>query len=125
MIRQAGLVPMLGLLLGALAPPVLAESRCQSLQTEIEAKIRASGVTSFTLHTVDTASDVPGRVVGSCGQGSKKIVYLPEVSAAAPARPASGSAPAPAGKVVSTVRSAPILTECKDGTVTVGGDCKP
>jgi hypothetical protein len=123
MIRQAGLVPMLGLLLGVLPVPGLADSRCQTLQGEIDAKIRASGVTVFTLLTVDTSADVPGRVVGSCGQGSKKIVYLTGVTAAAPGRPAS--APAPAGKVVSTVRAAPILTECKDGSVTVGGDCKP
>jgi len=54
-------------------------------------------------------------VVGSCDLGSKKIVYQREGAPAAGgalARPA----PAPANER--------ILTECKDGTVTVGGSCK-
>ena len=121
MTRAHRSIALLGLLAGAL--PALAESRCQALQAEIDAKIRAAGVTNFTLLTVDTSADVAGRVVGSCGQGTRKIVYLPGGAAAVAARPAS--APAPAAKVVSTVRTEPILTECKDGSVSVGGDCKP
>jgi hypothetical protein len=121
MMRPPRSLALLGLLMGTL--PALADTRCQTLQAEIDAKIRAAGVASFTLLTVDSSADVPGRVVGTCGQGSKKIVYLAGTSAAAPGRPASS--PAPAAKVVSTVRAEPILTECKDGSVSVGGDCKP
>jgi hypothetical protein len=54
-------------------------------------------------------------VVGSCELGSKKIVYQREVGSAPP-----GAGPAPAR----SPEDADILTECKDGTVSVGGDCK-
>jgi hypothetical protein len=90
-----------------------AGSSCDALVPEIEAKIRASGVTQFTLTTID-AADAPasGRIVGSCDLGTKRIVYEPAPSNAVPPAP-----PRPRGEP-------PILTECKDGTVTLGGDCR-
>jgi len=88
---------------------------CEALRSQIEAKIAASGVTRFSVTTIDANAQVTGQVVGSCDLGSKKIVYQREG-----APPADGAtarpAPAPAGER--------ILTECKDGTVTVGGSCK-
>lgn len=72
---------------------------CESIQSGIDARIRSSGVDQFTLKIVDAGSQTMGKVVGSCDRGSKKIVY---VKAGADA----------------------ILTECKDGSVTYGGDCK-
>ncbi|MBD8684922.1 DUF1161 domain-containing protein [Pseudomonas sp. CFBP 13719] len=49
---------------------------CEDLKAEIEAKIQAQGVTSYTLEIVDNldAKD-PSMVVGSCDNGTRKIVY--------------------------------------------------
>ena len=50
-------------------------SRC-ALEAGIEAKIQSAGVTSYTLEIVrnDEVSD-PNMVVGSCENGTKKIIY--------------------------------------------------
>lgn len=49
---------------------------CEELKAEIEAKIQAQGVTSYTLEIVDNleAKD-PSMVVGSCENGTRKILY--------------------------------------------------
>jgi len=77
------------------------ESNCPAIQARIDAKIKASGVAGYTLQTVDAGAQVAGKVVGTCDLGTKKIVYTQGQS-----------------------REQPMLTECKDGTVTMGGDCK-
>ncbi len=67
------LVLALGLLSGtALAAP----KPCEELKREIEVKVQASGVTSYTLEIV-AASEVKdlNMVVGSCESGSRKIIY--------------------------------------------------
>jgi hypothetical protein len=86
---------------------------CEALRAQIEAKIAAAGVARFTVTTIDAAAPASGQVVGSCELGSKKIVYQREGGPAT----STGTPRPPA-------RSEPILTECKDGTVSVGGDCK-
>jgi hypothetical protein len=57
---------------GALAAP----KNCEELKREIEVKIQAANVTSYTLEIV-AAADVedPNMVVGSCEGGSRKIIY--------------------------------------------------
>ena len=94
---------------------------CEELAAQIDAKIRAAGVAQFTLTTVDAAADAGGRVVGTCELGTKKIVYQPGPThgAVPAARPAQQPAPAPA-----RTRDEPMLTECRDGTVKMGGDCR-
>jgi len=92
----------------ALAGTAHGAENCEALRTQIEAKIAAAGVTRFTVVTVDANAEAAGQVVGSCDLGSKKIVYQREGA------PAAGAAPA----------GEEILTECKDGTVSVGGDCR-
>ncbi|MBY8935465.1 MULTISPECIES: DUF1161 domain-containing protein [Pseudomonas] len=49
---------------------------CEELKAEIEAKIQAQGVTSYTLEVVtnDEVHD-QNMVVGSCENGTKKIIY--------------------------------------------------
>jgi hypothetical protein len=49
---------------------------CEELRAEIEAKIQANGVASYTLEVVanDEAKD-PNMVVGSCDGGTNKIIY--------------------------------------------------
>lgn len=95
---------------------------CDALRTQIESKIAASGVARFTVTVVDANAPASGQVVGSCELGSRKVVYArdvgePRPANAVPAAPAAQAAPgAPARER--------ILTECKDGTVSVGGDCR-
>nr|WP_298111905.1 DUF1161 domain-containing protein [uncultured Pseudomonas sp.] len=67
----------LALLLGLLASAAVAAPKpCEELRAEIEVKIQAAGVASYTLEIVpnDEAQD-PNMVVGSCDGGSKKIIY--------------------------------------------------
>jgi len=103
----------------ALAASTTLAGNCDAIRSQIEAKIRASGVGAFTLTTVAASAQTIGRVVGTCDLGSKKIVY----DQAGP-RSAVTSASQP-----STTRSVPdpgndsILTECKDGSVSLGGSC--
>lgn len=49
---------------------------CAELKAEIEAKIQARNVTSYTLEVVtkDEVKD-PNMVVGTCENGAKKIIY--------------------------------------------------
>jgi hypothetical protein len=61
----------------ALASSALAAPKpCEELKTEIEAKIQAQGVTSYTLEIVtnDEVHD-QNMVVGTCENGTKKIIY--------------------------------------------------
>ncbi len=97
------------LLLGS--PASYAANNCDSIRAQIDAKIRASGVENFVLSVVEAEAKVSGKVLGSCDLGTKKIVYT-QSSPSAPSQP----------KAQPSKES--IITECKDGSVTVGGDCK-
>jgi len=57
---------------GALAAP----KPCEELKAEIEVKIQAAGVPSYTLEIVpnDEVHD-QSMVVGSCDSGTRKIIY--------------------------------------------------
>jgi hypothetical protein len=65
---------ILGCLLASQA--LAAPKPCEELKAEIEAKIQARGVTSYTLEIVsnDEVHD-QNMVVGSCDNGTKKIIY--------------------------------------------------
>lgn len=102
--------------LGSMGAAVQAQD-CETIRAQIESRIRANGVTHFSLEVVDQGASARGRVVGSCGKGSQKIVYAP-LTAEAARKPASPGGAAPARP------TEPLLTECKDGTVSVGGDCR-
>ena len=98
----------------AVCANALAADTCESLRADIEAKIRANGVTQFTVVVADIEAEVAGQVVGTCAQGARKIVYARQdgiAPGAAPPRAVQGG-------------DEPVLTECKDGTVSVGGDCR-
>jgi Protein of unknown function (DUF1161) len=92
---------------------------CEALRDEIETRIKTAGVSRFTVTVVDTAASAPGKVVGSCERGAKKIVYARAAEEAVPAQ-AAASKPAPAAKRP----SAPMITECADGTVATAAGCK-
>ena len=49
---------------------------CEDLKTEIAAKLDAKGVKGYTLEIVDKDKDAgDAKVVGTCGGGTKKILY--------------------------------------------------
>lgn len=65
------------LILSALTTCVFAAPKpCEELKAEIEAKIQAQNVSSYTLEIVsnEEAKD-PNMVVGTCDNGTKKIIY--------------------------------------------------
>lgn len=53
----------------------LAKKDCNELKSEIDAKIRANGVQTYTLEIVPMDQETVGKVVGTCDGGTKKIVY--------------------------------------------------
>ena len=58
------------------ASPSFAQLKdCEELKAEIDAKITVNGVPRFTTTIVDKDAEVEGQVVGTCDNGSKKIVY--------------------------------------------------
>lgn len=93
-------------LLAMAAAPAAQAIGCEELREQIAGKFRSGGVAQPQLAIVDAAASAPGRVVGSCERGARRIVYTP-----------TRGAPAP--------RSDGILTECKDGRVLRGGSCRP
>lgn len=65
------------LLMGLFGTGVMAAPKpCEELKAEIEVKIQAAGVPSYTLEIVAN-EDVHDQsmVVGSCDNGTKKIIY--------------------------------------------------
>lgn len=125
------LVPMLWALLpgGAVA--------CDELMAQIDAKIRASGATNFTLVTVDMDAPVAGRVVGTCGLGKKRIVYTPAAPFTGAATPVGATggpvarpqrtfgtmgAPVVGNPVAARPAEPGVLTECKEGYT--GANCR-
>ena len=65
------------LMLGTLAGTAFAAPKpCEELKQEIEVKIQAAGVTTYTLEIVPNAEvKDQNMVVGSCENGTKKIIY--------------------------------------------------
>jgi len=88
--------------LGAASSSALAIG-CAELSGSIDARMRANGLSNFSLAVVDTAVLSPGKVVGTCDLGARKILYIVE--------------PGAAGRGV--------ITECDDGRKVTNGPCKP
>lgn len=59
---------------------------CEVLKAEIAKKLDANNVKQYTLDVVAKDKDAPGKVVGSCDGGTKKIMYR---KGAAPAKEAA------------------------------------
>ena len=68
---------LIGLLLLPTASLALAAAKpCEELKAEIETKIQAAGVASYSLEIVPNAEvKDPSMVVGSCAGGTQKIIY--------------------------------------------------
>ena len=52
---------------------------CEELKGEIDGKLKAKGVTNYTLEIVPTDQIKDQKVVGSCDGGKMKITYTKEV----------------------------------------------
>lgn len=91
---------------------------CDTIRAQIDTKIKGSGLASFQLSVADADAVVGGRVVGTCANGTRRIVFKAGASASAP-MPSVATARRPAP----SARDA-ILTECLDGSMSVGGTCK-
>jgi hypothetical protein len=107
--------------LALLVGGVQAADVCEPLREQIEFQIAGTGATGFAVMVVDADAEVAGKVVGTCAQGSRKLVYVRGGSASTrPVRPVAAPVPPARGN------DAHIITECRDGTVVRGNaTCKP
>ncbi|UOF19988.1 DUF1161 domain-containing protein [Pseudomonas syringae] len=48
---------------------------CEELKSELDARLQAKGVTSYTLEVVEKGNAADKQVVGTCEGGTKEIVY--------------------------------------------------
>jgi len=62
-------------LLSMAGTTMAAGKSCDDLKSEIDAKIKAKGVSAYTLEVVAKGSAADGKVVGTCEGGTKEIVY--------------------------------------------------
>jgi hypothetical protein len=70
------LLVAIGFLLFVLAPVHAQGAKsCEELKDEIAKKLDAKGVKGYTLEIVAKDKDAEGKVVGTCGGGTKKIIY--------------------------------------------------
>jgi hypothetical protein len=76
---------------------------CDELKDEISKKIEANGSANPTLTIVDKGKEGDGKVVGTCGGGTKSILYSKSTDAA----PAPKTAATPAPKPAPAPKSAP------------------
>ncbi|HXE22325.1 MAG TPA: DUF1161 domain-containing protein [Rhodoferax sp.] len=110
------LKPALAFAVLLLASSAGGATTCDAIRTQIDAKIRAAGVQHYTLATVDAGANAEGEVVGTCDLGTRKIMYLK--GNGAPGQSAAAGAPqAPADHDG-------MVTECKNGYVLTGGNCR-
>lgn len=52
-----------------------AAESCDEMKTRIEAKLKGKGVKAYSLEIVGKDTRPEGKVVATCGAGSKQIVY--------------------------------------------------
>ena len=123
---------LITLALACLAPAAWADN-CDAIRDGIASRVHAGGLVNASLVVVDAGAVKTGQVVGSCGNGARRIVLLrgdrPAQAAAkdpmAADRPVVATA-APAAEPAAAASAAPndgIPTECKDGSVVIGPDC--
>ena len=66
---------MIAVALLMIATPAFGMKPCEELISEIDAKIKANGVKSYTLEIVPNDKVKDEKIVGSCDGGTKKIIY--------------------------------------------------
>ena len=93
----------------ACAPAAAQVGNCEPLREQIAARFKAGGVPQVQLVVMEAAASTPGRVVGTCERGTRKIVQVSNGT----------SLPRPAAR-----SDEALLTECRDGRVQMGGSCR-
>jgi hypothetical protein len=90
--RKFPLIAVLGL--GLL--PLLAHASCDDVKSQIDAKLKAKGLSAYSLDVVpaDQSEQNGGKVVGQCEDG-KKIVYTRGVDSASSSNGQSGNGAPP------------------------------
>lgn len=58
-----------------IATPAFGMKTCEELKSEIDAKLQAKGVKSYSLEIVPNDKVKDEKVVGTCDGGTKKIIY--------------------------------------------------
>jgi hypothetical protein len=58
-----------------IATPAFGMKSCEELKSEIDAKLQAKGVKSYSLEIVPNDKVKDEKVVGTCDGGTKKIIY--------------------------------------------------
>jgi hypothetical protein len=104
----------LALLLVVSASAPSRADNCDSIRDQVEAKFKAGGTLNFSVKVVDAGAVGNARVVGSCGNGTRRIVFVPGDLPNGPAASPRAATPQPP----------PILTECKDGSISHTGNCR-
>jgi hypothetical protein len=85
------IVASLAVLVFVSAPAYAQGSKpCEVLKSEIATKLEAKGVKAYTLEIVAKDKNAEGKVVGSCENGTKKILYRKTATPQATRAPASG-----------------------------------
>lgn len=127
---------------GLLCGVAQAADICEPLRERIEAQVVAAGATDYVVVVLDIDTPAPGKVVGTCARGERKIVYAAgeearqireRVAVSAPppvAAPPQAAAPQPAVPKAVAPKAADVdpdmITECRDGSVVYGNaSCKP
>jgi Protein of unknown function (DUF1161) len=96
--RLLGVAPLI-----IAAIPIAASAKnCDDVKAEIDAKIKAKGVTNYVLQIVNGSDVKEAKIVGNCGQGLQKIVYLKNappsrIPSPPPPEPLSPAPTAPTG----------------------------
>ena len=93
---------------------------CDELKSEIARKIESAGVSQYSLVVTPSEASAPGKQVGTCENGTKKITYSQVPSATGLV--SNVAAPATAKVPVPRPRKGAVLTECKEGFA--GPDCQ-
>ena len=102
--RFLGVAPLI-----VAAIPVAALARdCNDVKAEIDAKIKAKGVTNYILQILNGPDVKEGLIVGNCEVGAKRIVYIKEPANENASKPHSTSAKQ--AQPLSPAPATPILT---------------
>jgi hypothetical protein len=71
---------------------------CDDLKTKIAKKIDAHGGSNYTLSILDKGKETDGKIVGTCGGGTKSIVYIKAATDTAAPAPKPAATPKPSSE---------------------------
>ena len=81
--RLVGVAPLIVAVI-----PIAAQARdCNEVKAEIDAKIKAKGVTNYALQIVNGPDVKEGQIVGNCDVGAKRIIYIKRSAGKSPVEP--------------------------------------